>query len=111
MPNLKIYVDDTLWAERRTALVAVLGPLRTMLCERLGVGMPACQLVLQPVTGLPDQPLVNAEIFVLPRPERTRDFLEAVCGTLRDSLSEACGGVAIAVRCTTLDPLGYLAIK
>jgi len=111
MPNLKIYVDETLWVERRTALTTALGPLRAMLCERLDVGIPACQLVLQPVTGLPDQPLVNAEISVLPRPERTSDFLEAFCRTLRDTLSEASGGAAIAVRCTTLDPLGYLAIK
>lgn len=111
MPNLKINVDEMVWAERREALTAALGPLRAMLCERLDVGVAACQLALQPVAGLPDQPLVSAEIAVLPRPERTRDFLEAVCGTLRDRLSEASGGASTAVRCTTLDPLGYLAIK
>lgn len=75
MPNRKIYVDETLWVERLTALTMALGPLSAMLCERLDVGIPACQLAFQPVIGLPDQPLVNAEISVLPRPERTHDLL------------------------------------
>lgn len=111
MPNLKVYVDEAVWAERQDALAAALAPVRSMLCERLKVDASACQLALLPVRGLQDQPLVNAEIFVLPTPERTRDVLEAVCRTLRDRLSEAGGGARTAVRCNGLDPQFYFAIK
>ena len=110
MPNLKINVDEMVWAERREALTAALGPLRAMLCERLDVGVAACQLALQPVAGLPTN-RSSAPRSRAAATERTRDFLEAVCGTLRDRLSEASGGASTAVRCTTLDPLGYLAIE
>lgn len=111
MPNLKIYVDQTVWTERQEALVDALAPLRAMLCERLDVEISACQLALLPVHGLEDQPLVNAEIFVLPRPERTREMLEAVCRTLRDRLTEAGGGARTAVRCNGLDPQSYFAVR
>ena len=111
MPNLKVYVDEAIWTERRDALAQALAPIRSMLCERLDVDVSACQLALLPVHGLPDQPLVNAEIFVLARPERTRAMLEAVCRTLRDRLSEAGGGARTAVRCDGLDPRSYFAIK
>jgi hypothetical protein len=111
VPNLKVYVDDTVWQEHRAALAAALGPIRSMLCERLKVDVSACQLALVPVTGLPDQPLVNAEIFLLPKPDRTREALEAVCRTLRGQLSQASGGAGTAVRCNRLDPEVYFSIR
>lgn len=111
MPNLKVYVESTVWAEHKTALVAALAPIRSMLCKELAVEVPACQLALIPTWGLDDQPLVSAEIFVLPRPERTRERLEEVCRDLRDLLSQAGGGARTAVRCNGLDPHAYFALK
>lgn len=104
MPNLGIHVDETVWTDRRGALADALEPVRTMLCDRLNSGIPACQLALLPVHGRADQHQVSAEIFVLPNPDRTRDLLEAVCLSLQDMLAEAAGGARTVVRCTTLDP-------
>src|SRR3569833_4287701 len=83
MLNLKIFVDETLYPECRDRLAAALGPIRTMLCDELKVEVPACQLALMPVLAMADLPPINAEMQILPRPERTRDHMLAVSRRLQ----------------------------
>lgn len=110
MPNLKIFVDDALYPDCRTALSQALGPIRDMLCHDLRVEVPACQFAVVPVGAMPDLPRVNVEMAILPRPERTRAVMLAVCGKLRDMIGAATG-TTVAVRVTALDPETYIALK
>lgn len=110
MPNLKIFVDDTIYPDCRNALAQALGPIRDMLCRDLQVDVPACQFAVVPVGAMPDLTRVNVEMAILPRPERTRDILLAVCAKLR-SIIEAATGTHVAVRVTALDPETYIALK
>ncbi len=110
MPNVKIYVDEMLYPSCRDRLPAALGPIRDMLCQDLIVGLPACQIAVIPVLAMPDLPRVNVEMQILPRPERTRAALLAVCDKLRDIVGAATGS-HVAVRVTTLDPETYIALK
>ncbi|MBC2836885.1 hypothetical protein [Paragemmobacter straminiformis] len=110
MPNLKIFVDDTLYPACRPMLVAALGPIRDMLCADLQVDIPACQFAVMPVAALPDLPRVNVEMAILPRPERTRELILSVCAKLRGMVEEATK-THVAVRVTSLDPATYIALK
>lgn len=110
MPNVKIFVDDTLYPQVREALAQALGPVRDMLCRELAVEPPACQFAVMRVGAMPDLPRVNVEMAILPRPERTRDRMLAVCATLRAMVGQA-AGTHVAVRVTTLDPQTYIALK
>jgi hypothetical protein len=110
MPNLKIFVDETLYPECRERLAAAMEPIRTMLCDALKVDIPACQFALMPVMAMVDLPRVNAEMQVLPRPERTRDRMTAVSRRLQDMLRSATG-THVAVRVVSLDPETYIALK
>lgn len=110
MPNLKIFVDETLYTECKAALATALGPIRDMLCHDLRVDVPACQFAVVAVGAMPDLPRVNVEMAILPRPERTRETLLAVCGKLRDMVATATG-TRVAVRVTALDPETYIALK
>lgn len=110
MPNVKIFVDDTIHAGCREALGQALGPIRAMLCHDLQVDVPACQFAVVAVGAMPDLPRVNVEMAILPRPERTRDVVLAVCGKLRDMVGQATG-THVAVRVTALDPETYIALK
>ncbi|WP_446033522.1 hypothetical protein [Youngimonas ophiurae (nom. illeg.)] len=110
MPNLKIYVDETVDPRSRQALRAGLQDVQDMLCRDLSVPVAACQLNIVAVTGLPDQPLVNAEIQILAKPDRTPDMVRAVCQNLQDHLTQACGTPA-AIRASALDPETYIALK
>jgi len=110
MPNVKIFVDDTRYASMQEALSALLPDLRTFLCSSLMVDNAACQLAVIPVMGVPDQPQVNVEIHLMPRPERTRASIIDLADGLRDVLGKATGQ-HVAVRVTTLDPASYLALK
>lgn len=109
MPNAKIYVDQTVWI-RRDEIVALLPRLRDLLCLRLSVGPAACQLAVLPVHGLPDQPLVNVELHVLPAPDRTRELLTSLAAAIQQLLAGVVAG-KIAVRIATLDPETYVALK
>jgi hypothetical protein len=111
MPNLKIYADENVHAARAAELKAALPPLRDLLCRDLSVGPEACQLALVPVAGLPDQPLVNVELLILPRPDRTPERVRAVASAIRDLIAEAAGGAHAAVRISQLDPETYIALK
>lgn len=110
MPNLKIFVDETLYPDCRTALAQALGPIRDMLCKDLHVDVPACQFAVLAVGAMPDLPRVNVEMAILPRPERTRDVVLAVCGKLR-AMVEDVTKTHVAVRVTALDPATYVALK
>lgn len=110
MPNLKIYVDESRWPEARPGLAALLPELRALLCAALAVEPAACQLAVIPVLGLADQPAVNAELHLMPRPERTRAALTDVAERLRDRIGAATG-LHAALRIAALDPETYLALK
>ena len=110
MPNVKIFVEEQVFADRRGALTAALQPIRDMLCAELKVDIAACQFAVLPVVAMPDLPLVNLEMFILPRPERTREAVLAVCQSLRKIL-QAATGVHVAIRVSHLDPATYIALK
>ncbi len=110
MPNVKIYVDETLYPSCRDRLPAALGPILDMLCHDLTVDRPACQIAVIPVLAMPDLPPVNVEMQIMPRPERTRAVLLAVCAKLREMVGGATGA-HVAIRVTTLDPETYIALK
>lgn len=110
MPNVKIYVDQTLLEERHAAINAILMPLRDCLCAELSVSAAACQLAEIPILGLIDQPLVNMEIQYLTTPDRTPTNITKACTAFRDLLATAIGSVP-AVRATPLDPQTYVALK
>ena len=110
MPNLKIHVEEALWHERGSALRAALPEIRALLCDRLSVPPGACQLALIPVWGLDGQPQINAELHILPRPERTPDLLRALAADLRAEVARA-APAEVAVRIGQLDPTTYIALK
>lgn len=110
MPNVKIFVEEQVFADRRGALTAALQPIRDMLCADLKVDISACQFAVLPVVAMADLPLVNVEMFILPRPERTREVVLAVCHSLRDMV-QAASGVHVAIRVSHLDPATYIALK
>lgn len=110
MPNLKIYVEEVLWAERADALIAALEQVRERLCQIFEVEPPACQLVALPVRGLPDQPLANVELSILPKPERTR-ALVVTAATALQAIVGAALQTHVAVRISQLDPATYVALK
>ena len=110
MPNVKIFVDEALYPGCRDALAAALGPIRDMLCQDLSVDVPACQFAVMPVCAMPDLPRVNVEMQILPRPERTREVVLAVCTKLR-AMVGAATAAHVAVRVTALDPETYIALK
>lgn len=110
MPNVKIFVDHSLYPTVNMALATALGPIREMLCQELAVEVPACQFAVMAVGGMADLPLVNVEMAIMPRPERTRERLLAVCASLRSMVGHATG-THVAVRMTALDPETYIALK
>lgn len=110
MPNLKIYVDDTLFPAVRDRLEAALEPARSLLCGALGVDVPACQMAVMPVVAMPDLPRVNAEMAILPREDRTRSRVTEVARRLQTMLAEATGS-HVAVRVWFLEPETYIALK
>ena len=110
MPNVKIFVDDTLYPAIREPLGQALVPIREMLCADLQVDVPACQFAVMAVGAMPDLPRVNVEMAILPRPERTREVILSVCGKLR-AMVEGATRTHVAVRVTALDPETYIALK
>lgn len=110
MPNVKIFVDDSLYPALRAPVMATLEPLRDLLCTRFDVDVPACQFAVVPVGAMPDLPRVNVEMAILPRPDRTRMKVTAVSEEVR-SILKAATGVHVAVRVVHLDPATYVALK
>lgn len=110
MPNVKIYVDETLFPACRDPLVAALGPMRDYLCREFRVDVPACQFAVLPVVAMPDLPRVNVEIQILTKADRTRDRVTAIGLHLRGMLAEATG-THVAIRISGLDAETYVALK
>lgn len=110
MPNLKIYVDETIFEASRASLKEALPQIRNLLCEAFQVAPSACQLAVIPVLGLPDQPQLNIELSILPHVERTGTVIRAAAEKLCDLL-RAVTGVHGAVRIAQLDPATYVALK
>lgn len=107
MPNVKIYIDEACYDAVRPTVSGLLPELRAMLCRLLEVPPAACQFAVLPVLALPDQPDINVELHLMPRP---RDRLEQVAAGLRDSLSRV-SGLTVAVRIALLDAATYVALK
>ena len=110
MPNVKIFVDENVFADRREALCAALGPLRDTICTELSVPVAACQLAVIPVVGMDGQPVANMEIQYLANAERTPEMIQAACTAFHAVIEGAIGAVP-AVRATPLDPATYVALK
>lgn len=110
MPNVKIFVDETQYGAVKSGLIAVLPDLRAMLCEAFDVEVPACQMAVIPVLGLPDQPPINVELHLLAKPERSRAAVQAAGVRVRDMIGAATGQ-HVAVRFAALDPATYVALK
>lgn len=110
MPNVKIHIEAAALAPCQPVMVAALPALRDLLCAELSVDYSACQLAILPVLGLPDQPPVNVELHILPKPDRTRDKLLTVAKLIRDMLAPITGA-HIAVRIAQLDAASYVALK
>ncbi len=110
MPNLKIYVDETLLPGCRDGLARALHPLRAMLCDVLNVDVAACQFAILPVLAMPDLPRINVELQIMPNPDRTRKMLTALAMQIQAQIGSA-AGTHTAVRITTLAPERYVALK
>ena len=110
MPNVKIFVDEKVHADRAGDIRDMLLPLRDLLCETLSVPVAACQLAVIPVMGLEDQPLINMEYQYLATPDRTPGMIRTCSTAYRAFITERLGHVP-AVRSTPLDPATYVALK
>jgi hypothetical protein len=110
VPNVKIYVDESIFEASRASLSQALPQIRDMLCEAFQVAPSACQLAVIPVVGLPDQPQLNVELLILPHIERTGAVIRAAAEKLRDLLGAVTGAQG-AVRIAQLDAATYVALK
>ncbi|WP_284757031.1 hypothetical protein [Agrobacterium sp. fls2-241-TYG-188a] len=110
MPILKIHIDFDRHPKATAAIRGALEPLRATLCRELAVDVSACQISVINIFGLDDQPQVNTEMFLLPRPERTRERITEVCKLIQKTMSETTG-LHVAVRSNMLDPQTYVAVK
>lgn len=110
MPNIKIYVDDSLLARQRPSLVAALGPIRDSLMRHLAVTHDACHLTIIPVLAPADQPAMNAEVQILQAPDRTRDGVARLGKEIQQILFDATGS-SCAFRCMQHDPTTYVVLR
>ncbi len=110
MPNVKIFVEEALFSECGGALRDALLPMRDLLCDGFKVDIAACQFAVLPAMAMRDLPLVNVEMQLLPKADRTRDAVLAVCQSLR-GLIETATGAHTAIRVSFLDPVTYIALK
>lgn len=110
MPNIKIYVNETVLTVRKPQLIATLEPLREMIIGRLDVPKSAFQLAIVSIVGLEDEPALNVEMHIMPGEKRTRKSLEALGAAIQSMLNGATGS-KVAFRCAQLDPETYVSLK
>ncbi|MBC2834608.1 hypothetical protein [Paragemmobacter straminiformis] len=110
MANVKFFIDAALMREKDAALDGLLAQTRALLCARLDIPEAACQFVAIGVRSLADQPAVNIEISLLPKPDRTAEKLRSLCEDARDIATRILSAHT-AVRCAQLDAATYIAIK
>lgn len=107
MPNVKLFVDERVMAGIGDRLDPILTELRAFLVRAFGVTEAACHIVVLGVTSLATQTPVNIELAILQRPDRPRDRIESSCTDLQ-ALALRLFGVAVAIRCTVMDPEAYI---
>jgi hypothetical protein len=110
LPNIKIYVNESVLTVRKPELIAALEPLREMIIGHLDVPKSACQLAIVSIVGLEDEPALNVEMHVMPGGKRTQKSLEALGAAIQGMLNEATGS-KVAFRCAQLDPGTYVTLK
>jgi hypothetical protein len=110
MPNIKVYIDEDIFAAHKTAVTQTLVPLRDSVVRHLGAPQSACQVALVPVVALKDQPTANIEMHIMPHPDRTREVITAMGAEIQTILRDVIGA-PIAFRCVQLDPATYVALK
>ena len=110
MPNVKLYVDETVLPGCRADLIAALPGLRTMLCDALKVDVAACQFAILSVIAMPDLPRVNVELYLLPHPDRTQHMLKSLAVSVQARIA-AVAHTHTAVRIATVVPDTYTALK
>jgi hypothetical protein len=110
MPNVKVYMDDTLLAGQSQAAGTLLAVIRRHLCETLGVTEAACHIVALGVVSIPGQTQVNIELALLRKPDRSRDAVAKLCSQLRD-LAAGLMQVPAAVRCALMEPEFYIVAR
>lgn len=110
MPNLKIFVDETVMAERRDTVAQALSAVRDAMCDKLEVEPDACQIAVVPVLAISGQPVANVEISMIPRPARTPERLTELGHVLTRVVGDATGG-PVAVRAWTVDSEKYVMIR
>lgn len=110
MPNVKVYVDDSVLARSGSGPEAMLGAIRDFLCKSLNVPESACHIVLLGAISAKGQTPVNVELVVLRKQERTHDAMVALCGQLRDLTAEWTG-CQTAVRCAMMEPEHYIVAR
>lgn len=87
-----------------------LAPLREIICSLLKVEKSACQFVIVPAYVMAGQAVVNVEIAILPKPERTRPMLSALAEKVQLLMANVIEG-RIAVRLSILDPATYISSR
>ena len=110
MPTLKLYVDAALSHDQIDAVAAAMEPMRALICADLNVTPPECHLVMLQGRALPGQVQINAEMHVMPRPERTRDLLVSVGTRLKEMMANA-SGASVAVRISQHNAETFIGIK
>lgn len=110
MPNVKLYVEETVLPGCRADLIAALPGLRTMLCAALKVDVATCQFAILSVIAMSDLPRVNVEMSILAHSDRTRDMLKSLAAAVQAWIT-AVTGTHTAVRIASLVPDGYVALK
>ena len=110
MPNIKIYVNESVLTVLKPELIAALEPLREMIIGHLDVPKSACQVAIVSILGLQDEPALNVEMHIMPGQKRTRKSLEALGAAIQGMLNEATGS-KIAFRCAQLDPETYVILR
>jgi hypothetical protein len=87
LPNIKIYVNESVLTVRKPELIAALEPLREMIIGHLDVPKSACQLAIVSIVGLEDEPALNVEMHVMPGGKRTQKSLEALGAAIQGAYS------------------------
>ena len=110
MPNIKIYVDETVLAENKLALTNALTPLRDIIMKYLNVPQSACQMAIISCIGYTEHPAINFEIYIMPQPDRTQENIKAMGAEIQKLLNNLTQQTT-AFRCAQLDPTTYVAMK
>ncbi len=96
MPNMKIYVDHSIWEGKAGPLARSLPVLKSMMCDTLGVPIKAAHVIIIQTIGADNQPLVSAEVQTFASEQRSKQLLDDLSDTIRDHLTKTCETVAVS---------------